>query len=232
MTKYGDDDAKPTEADGSWAQKGDVAELRELFKDFNEPTRAYLEHVDSCTVYPPATGPKLDSWRSDGGLTILIGDAAHAMEPYAAQSLSQGIEDAAALSRAVSLAPDIETALLTFDELRRPRVNRLIAGADQNGAKVFNTLPDGKDQEGRDGAIKMMHNVRPRINWPRIKPFMSAAPRSPGYEKWEQDLDVVAEVSSNPDEYGCRRWMQDANLSQVEKKLEESNYDDDVGYEY
>lgn len=212
LAKYGGDDGKPpAEADGTWEQKGDMAELRELFKDFNEPTRAYLEHVESCTSYSTATSRKLKTWQSPSGHTILIGDAAHAIEPYAAQGLSQGIEDAAALARAVTLASDIGTALSTFEELRRPRVERITAVADQNGAKAFNTLPDGEDQEGRDGAIKMMHNVRARINWPRIKPFMAAAPRSPGYEKWEQDLDVVAEV---------------------EKKLEEAEDDYDPGYQY
>ncbi len=79
----------------------------ELFlQEFNEPTRAFLEHVETAEIWQVAYGRQLDSWRSPSGRIVLIGDAAHAMLPHKAMGLrGQGIEDAVALGYFMRWAP-------------------------------------------------------------------------------------------------------------------------------
>src|SRR5690606_32763563 len=61
-------------------------------------------------------------WVDPSGLA-LVGDAAHAMGPYAAQGAVMAIEDAAALAATVARAPhDLASALKRYEAVRRERV--------------------------------------------------------------------------------------------------------------
>jgi salicylate hydroxylase len=64
----------------------------------------------------------------------LIGDAAHAMEPFQAQGAAMGIEDAAILAPLLIANPDAEAAFAKFAALRRPRVERVAKLSHTNGA--------------------------------------------------------------------------------------------------
>jgi salicylate hydroxylase len=81
---------------------------------------------DDWTAWPIHTvGPK-QKWTSPQGLA-LIGDAAHAMTPFAAQGAAMGIEDAATLAALVAASPeDIATALRRYEAARRPRIAQVI----------------------------------------------------------------------------------------------------------
>lgn len=58
----------------------------------------------------------------------LVGDAAHAMTPFAAQGAAMGIEDAVTLARLVANGlGDIGAALRDYEAIRRPRVKRVAA---------------------------------------------------------------------------------------------------------
>ncbi|WP_376704932.1 FAD-dependent monooxygenase [Mesorhizobium sp. ISC25] len=61
-------------------------------------------------------------WTTPEGIA-LIGDAAHAMTPFAAQGAAMAIEDAATLAGFVAASPaDLEGALAAWEQARRPRV--------------------------------------------------------------------------------------------------------------
>ncbi|MER9235100.1 FAD-dependent monooxygenase [Mesorhizobium sp. M0622] len=61
-------------------------------------------------------------WTTREGIA-LIGDAAHAMTPFAAQGAAMAIEDAATLAGFVAASPaDLEGALAAWEQARRPRV--------------------------------------------------------------------------------------------------------------
>ncbi|MBZ9736138.1 FAD-dependent monooxygenase [Mesorhizobium sp. CA18] len=65
-------------------------------------------------------------WTMPEGIA-LIGDAAHAMTPFAAQGAAMGIEDAAMLANLVADFPgDPKQGLTTWENLRRPRVERVL----------------------------------------------------------------------------------------------------------
>lgn len=62
---------------------------------------------------------------SKAGKLVLIGDAAHALAPHAAQGAAMAVEDAVLLARVVDATPDTAHALQLFEKLRRPRLNRV-----------------------------------------------------------------------------------------------------------
>ncbi len=68
----------------------------------------------------------------DGKDLLLIGDAAHATTPFAAQGAAMAIEDAAELAQALAGGADARTALAGFEAQRRQRIGRVRARADFN----------------------------------------------------------------------------------------------------
>lgn len=65
-------------------------------------------------------------WTMPEGIA-LIGDAAHAMTPFAAQGAAMGIEDASMLANLVADFPgDPAQSLTVWENLRRPRVERVL----------------------------------------------------------------------------------------------------------
>ena len=67
------------------------------------------------------------------GSTVLIGDAAHAMLPYAAQGGAAAIEDAAMLAACVSKSSDdLPTAFSNYEKLRKPRATKIWQLARKN----------------------------------------------------------------------------------------------------
>lgn len=77
------------------------------------------------TLWPLHTVDPSHPWTS-GGNVALIGDAAHAMTPFAAQGAAMAIEDAATLAAlAGRFLDDLGTALRKYESLRRPRVAKV-----------------------------------------------------------------------------------------------------------
>ncbi|MBZ9851743.1 FAD-dependent monooxygenase [Mesorhizobium sp. CA14] len=64
-------------------------------------------------------------WTMSEGVA-LIGDAAHAMMPFAAQGAAMGIEDAAMLANLIADFPDLKQSLAVWENLRRPRVEKVL----------------------------------------------------------------------------------------------------------
>src|SRR5438445_76559 len=100
--------------------------------------------------------PDLGEW-TDGAIALL-GDAAHAMLPFAAQGAGMAIEDAAVLAKALSESPGdnivgIPAALKRYGRQRRGRVLRVQRAARQQGRIYHLTGPLAL---ARDLAIKTM----------------------------------------------------------------------------
>ncbi len=66
-------------------------------------------------------------WRAPGDRPLaFVGDAAHAMLPYAAQGAAMAIEDAFVLASCLERAPDPAAALVAYEALRAPRLARVL----------------------------------------------------------------------------------------------------------
>ena len=70
------------------------------------------------------------------GPIAAIGDAAHAMLPYAAQGAAMAIEDAMVLTRQVESHDNIELAFAAYQRERLPRIQRAMRLARSNG-KIY-----------------------------------------------------------------------------------------------
>lgn len=79
----------------------------------------------------PLYAVQTDHWSN--GPIGLIGDAAHAMEPFQAQGAAMGIEDAAILAPLLMSTPDAASAFARYQLLRRSRVARVARTSHANG---------------------------------------------------------------------------------------------------
>jgi salicylate hydroxylase len=103
---------------------------------FGREARRLIDVVPEWTPWPLFGVDPARSWVR--GRVALIGDAAHAMAPSAAQGGAQAIEDAWVLAAALAERPDDPAAALRHYELRRrPRVERVVTEANRNLA-IYN----------------------------------------------------------------------------------------------
>lgn len=98
---------------------------------FGRAARRLLEAVPEWTPWPLRTVDASRSWTR--GRVALVGDAAHAMAPSAAQGGAQAIEDAWVLASSLAKRREApEQALAKFESIRRPRVARAVAESRRN----------------------------------------------------------------------------------------------------
>jgi 2-polyprenyl-6-methoxyphenol hydroxylase-like FAD-dependent oxidoreductase len=64
---------------------------------------------------------------------IIIGDAAHATSPASGQGASMALEDAVTLAKCLRDLPDVPAAFAAYENLRRTRVERVVAQGKRNG---------------------------------------------------------------------------------------------------
>jgi salicylate hydroxylase len=141
-----------------WSAPGEVCEIKNAFASSGWPgnARMIIGAVDDWRKWALFTIPDGGEWTA--GAVALLGDAAHAMLPFAAQGAGMAIEDAAVLARClgerVGESPaGIPAALKNYAQLRRLRVARVQRAARQSG-RIYH-LP-GPAAYARDLVIKAM----------------------------------------------------------------------------
>jgi 2-polyprenyl-6-methoxyphenol hydroxylase-like FAD-dependent oxidoreductase len=103
--------------------------LREQFTHDRTPALDILSRTapaDLLLAGPMENMPKVPTWSRDR--MVLIGDAAHAASSSSGQGVSLATESAVQLARCLRDLP-YEAAFAAYEELRRPRVERIIAAA-------------------------------------------------------------------------------------------------------
>jgi salicylate hydroxylase len=135
-----------------WSAEGSRAELLSHFENWAPSLRRLIDLPENwlkwalCGV--DANGP----WSS--GRLALLGDAAHAMLPFAAQGAAMAIEDAAVLASCFSPSEtDIPSAFKAYEAARKPRVKKVQKTAEENG-RIYHL--GGPVAIGRDIALKLM----------------------------------------------------------------------------
>lgn len=152
----------------SWNQPGDPGELRLEFGSFSPFVQKLTGLVEKCAKWTIAEIPELPTWSSRSGRTVLLGDAAHAMSPHAAQGAVMAMEDAAALGEALfrlRTLEDLPRLTSLYEKFRKPRIARVSTIAQSNGKSW--TLPDGPEQADRDCRFRRitddyLHEMRDR----------------------------------------------------------------------
>jgi salicylate hydroxylase len=152
-----------------WSAPGEVNQIKNAFASSKWPgtARMIVGAVDEWRKWALFTIPDGGEW-TDGAVTLL-GDAAHAMLPFAAQGAGMAIEDAAVLAKCLgegagASATGVPAALKHYARLRRSRVTRVQRAARQSG-RIYH-LP-GAAAYARDLAIKAMgaKRVLARQDW-------------------------------------------------------------------
>ena len=112
-------------ASHDWSATGSKAQRDQMLRGFsgwNSAILRMLETQEQASFWPLyEMGP--GRWHN-GSDTILIGDAAHAMMPFAAQGAAMAIEDAFELAGMLATRP-VPEALDLYEKHRAPRIARL-----------------------------------------------------------------------------------------------------------
>lgn len=115
----------------TWSRKGDPQRLQSFYSDWNDAVRDVIATTPDWTFWPLFQMP--DAQFVCANRLILLGDASHAVTPFAAQGAAMAIEDAAALAQALD-AFDIGAALQHYNVVRK---NRLAAVAKRGKLNRF-----------------------------------------------------------------------------------------------
>ena len=105
-----------------WVRERDPSDRVEAFRNWDPAIEAFMRRDLAWGGWPiHAHGSDFGAWAN--GTVCLVGDAAHALEPYAAQGAAMAIEDAAVLADCVARARgDLALAFAQFQQRRRDRV--------------------------------------------------------------------------------------------------------------
>lgn len=104
-----------------WAGETSPDALRQAMRDAAPQLAELADKAAPWTIWPLHTVDASRPWTAPGGIA-LIGDAAHAMTPFAAQGAAMAIEDAYMLADAVASATSTAQALSQWEAARKPRV--------------------------------------------------------------------------------------------------------------
>jgi salicylate hydroxylase len=109
-----------------WSGKADAAILERALRGAAPALVRLVETAGPWTTWPLHTVDAKAAWTAPG--IALIGDAAHAMTPFAAQGAAMGIEDAETLAGCFAAAriQDLAGALREWERSRRARVLRAV----------------------------------------------------------------------------------------------------------
>jgi salicylate hydroxylase len=129
-----------------WGAPGDMVELKNAFASsrWPGPARMLINAVDTWRRWALFTLPEGGNWSK--GAIALLGDAVHAMLPFAAQGAGMAIEDAAVLAKALSegqtdTADNVAAALKRYARLRQTRVTHVQRAARRQGQIYHLTGP-------------------------------------------------------------------------------------------
>lgn len=139
-----------------WSATADRETLLGHFRNWAPNVRSLLEKPDTWLKWA-LCGVDADGPWSDGRIALL-GDAAHAMLPFAAQGAAMAIEDAAVLAHLFPpSATDIPAVFRAYETARKQRVKKVQETAAENG-RIYHL--GGALAIGRDTVMKLMRPDR------------------------------------------------------------------------
>jgi salicylate hydroxylase len=120
-----------TDSTHGWDNDAGRNPLNNAVVGFAPDMAGFLSGIENWRSWPLHHCMPNGAWRS--GRVALIGDAAHAMTPFAAQGACMAIEDAVVLANAVAGQPDnLPSAFERYQASRKPRVSKVASRANFN----------------------------------------------------------------------------------------------------
>ena len=173
------------------SREAQMSGFRDRWHDFSDAIKHILNSTTDYTRWKIAELPVMEKYTSPRGRIVLLGDAAHAVQPFAGQGANMSIEDSACLATLLGLIEskqEISTALEVYDAIRVPRLARL-RQIIQTNIDTFGAA-DGPSQERRDTAMKkFVAGKRPTVPAKDEQPMDSIEGM-----RWLVFYDMVTEV--------------------------------------
>jgi len=138
------------------------SEMTAQFAGWHRDIRTLLSYAPKPTWWP-LFGVSEGRW-TDGRSNVLIGDAAHAMTPFAAQGAAMAIEDAYELAGIATADVELGDALNFFERHRQMRVARV---RTRGAFNKFAYHARGPVRVARDMVLKLRSpgNVAADLDW-------------------------------------------------------------------
>lgn len=132
--------------------------LQNHWADWDPRIQFICKSATSYTKWKIAELPELPSYASASRRIVLLGDAAHAVKPFAGQGANMAIEDGQTLDTLLSLMTskcEIPDAISIYDQVRIPRLSKLRKIIELN-VRIFGM----KDAELTQSAIHDLGQVK------------------------------------------------------------------------
>lgn len=114
-----------------WSNNVDTDHLLKKMEGAAPALLDFIRDSGRWTAWPIYAAAEGGPWVDRQGL-VLIGDAAHALTPYAAQGAAMAIEDAGALATLLVTRESLPEALTAFERTRKARVQKVIRRGNFN----------------------------------------------------------------------------------------------------
>jgi salicylate hydroxylase len=143
----------------SWTDSASADEALEYVEGWDKGLRERIARAKTLLRSAVFVRKPPDRW-SFGRITLL-GDAAHAMQPFAAQGAAQAIEDAIVLAACVEGVDSsgVAGALQRYEQLRTERAADVQESSRTAALSYY--LPDGDEQRERDALYATLHDKQP-----------------------------------------------------------------------
>jgi salicylate hydroxylase len=142
----------------SWTLQAPAEEALEYFAGWDEQLRDRIRCCGTMLRGAVFVRRPLEHWSY--GRVTLLGDAAHAMEPFQAQGAAQAVEDAYVLAECLAGEPeDPVGALRRYETIRMNRAVELQSSSHAAAESFY--LPDGEEQRRRDASYATLLEVLP-----------------------------------------------------------------------
>jgi 2-polyprenyl-6-methoxyphenol hydroxylase-like FAD-dependent oxidoreductase len=116
----------------SWTVKFPWEKLKADFRGWHPIIQTIIDAADKDQCYRWSLHNRLPTRNWSTNLATLLGDSAHPTLPYLAQGAAMAIEDGAVLTRALSTADTIPSALQLYQRNRIDRAARIVTQSSAN----------------------------------------------------------------------------------------------------
>ncbi|KAJ5094746.1 hypothetical protein N7456_010607 [Penicillium angulare] len=200
---------------GAWNHPANIETMCGLVSEWCEEVRELASLVqEDCVSWTLGEVPPLPSYVSESGKVALVGDAAHALLPHAAQGAGMAFEDAASLAEFVGYlrsgeAEEVSKVMGAWSQFRQARVDHL--REISRGTATDMTLPDGDIQIARD------------MKWSTIRDAQRAQWAELGLEKIKEKM-IREKATPDPAckstfEPGGRMWVNGYDVTEESRRF-------------
>ncbi|KAH7355467.1 salicylate 1-hydroxylase-like protein [Pyrenochaeta sp. MPI-SDFR-AT-0127] len=146
-----------------WVLQTSQNEMLQDFTHWIPSVRALVANLQVPDVWALFEHQPASSYYSTNPLICLVGDAAHAATPHQGAGAGMCIEDVYILSALISLChskADLKKAFYAYDDVRRPRTQKLVKTSREAGM-----LWEFEDPDAGDDTDALKRNAVQRMNW-------------------------------------------------------------------